>query len=335
MNTVHFDESLELEGGGVLKSIDISYHTYGTLNHDKTNVIWICHALTANSDVEAWWPGMVGPGALFDTDRFFVICANTLGSCYGTTGPTSINPDTNEPYYGSFPLVSVRDMVKAHQLLREYLEIKEIYMIAGGSLGGQQALEWAVSEPSLIRHLIPVATNAVSSPWGIAFNESQRMALEADESFGRPEKDAGMAGMRAARSIALLSYRTGYAYNKTQEDEDKNLLEGFRACSYQRYQGDKLVSRFNPYAYFILSKTLDSQNLGRNRGGVEAALCRISARTLAVGIRSDQLFPPNEQERIAEGIPGGEYVEIDSFYGHDGFLLEVEKITEVVRSFLK
>ena len=334
MKTVHFDVSLELEGGGKLKELDVAYHSYGTLDKDKTNVIWVCHALTANSDVEAWWPGMVGPGALFDTDRFFVICANILGSCYGTTGPTSIDPDTNEPYYGDFPLISVRDMIKAHQLLRKYLGINEIYMITGGSLGGQQALEWAVIEPELIKHLVPVATNAVASPWGIAFNESQRMALEADESFGRRDRKAGMAGMKAARSIALLSYRTAFAYNKTQEDENNNLLEGFRVCSYQRYQGDKLAARFSPYAYHILSRTLDSHNLGRNRGGVEKALKKIKACTLAVGIRSDQLFPPDEQERIATGVPGGQFVEIDSFYGHDGFLLEVEKITKVVSSFL-
>ena len=335
MKTVHFDETLELEGGGILKGIDISYHSYGTLNHDKSNVIWVCHALTANSDVEAWWPGMVGSGELFDTDRFFVICANTIGSCYGSTGPASIDPDKGKPYNSDFPLVSVSDMVKAHQLLRRHLEIKEIYMITGGSLGGQQALEWAVIEPELFRHLVPVATNAIASPWGIAFNESQRMALEADASFGKPEEGAGSAGMRAARSIALLSYRTGSAYNRTQEDEDKNLLENFRACSYQRYQGDKLVKRFKPYSYFILSKTLDSQNVGRHRGGVEAALALITAKTLVVGITSDLLFPPSEQKRVADGIPEGQFVEIESFYGHDGFLLEVEKITDAVRTFLK
>lgn len=335
MKTVHFDETILLDCGRSLKGIDISYHTYGTLNQDRTNVIWVCHALTANSDVEAWWPGMLGPGELFDTDRFFVICANTLGSCYGSTGPASIDPDTGKPYYGDFPMVSVRDMVKAHQLLRKYLEINEIYMITGGSLGGQQALEWAVSEPELFRYLVPVATNAIASPWGIAFNESQRMALEADASFGKAEEGAGSAGMRAARSIALLSYRTGHAYNTTQAEEDQNLLENFRACSYQRYQGDKLVKRFNPYSYYILSKTLDSQNLGRSRDGVEVALSKITAKTLVVGISSDILFPTSEQKRIAEGIPGAQFVEVESFYGHDGFLLEVEGITKAVRSFLK
>ena len=335
MKTVHFDEVIELEGGGILNGIDISYHTFGTLNHDKSNVIWVCHALTANSDVEAWWPGMVGSGALFDTDKYFVICANTLGSCYGSTGPASIDPDTGRPFYNDFPMVSVRDMVKAHKVLRRHLGIKRIFMITGGSLGGQQALEWAVTEPELFQHLVPIATNAIASPWGIAFNESQRMALEADASFGKPEEGAGLAGMRAARSIALLSYRTGSAYNRTQKDEDENSLENFRACSYQRYQGDKLVKRFNPYSYFILSKTLDSQNLGRHRGGVEAALALIIAKTLVVGITSDLLFPPAEQKRIADGIPQGQFVEIESFYGHDGFLLEVEKITKAVQSFLK
>lgn len=334
METVHFNDIIELEGGGVLKGVDVAFHAYGTMNNERSNVIWVCHALTANSDVEAWWPGMVGPGQLFDTNRYFVICANIPGSCYGTSGPLSLNPETGEAYYSDFPMVSVRDMVKVHQLLRNHLRISRIFMITGGSLGGQQALEWAVTEPDLFDYLVPIATNAIASPWGIAFNESQRMALEADCSFGKREEGAGNAGMRAARSIALLSYRTGHAYNKTQEDENKNLLEGFRAASYQRYQGDKLVKRFNAYSYYFLSKALDSHNLGRNRGGVDNALKGIKAKTLALGIETDLLFPVNEQKRIATGVPGGHYVEIESFYGHDGFLLEVEKITHAVRAFI-
>jgi len=297
-------------------------------------VIWVCHALTANSDVEAWWPGMVGSGCLFDTDKYFVICANTLGSCYGSSGPISQKPN-GEAFYAEFPNVTVRDMVKAHSLLRKHLGIKEIFMITGGSLGGQQALEWAVSEPELFKYLVPIATNAVATPWGIAFNESQRLAIQADSTFGQANDEAGIEGMKVARSIALISYRTGDAYNKTQEDEDKNLIEGFRVCSYQKYQGEKLAKRFNPYSYVILSRTLDSQNLGRNRGGVEKALAGISAKTLVLGITSDLLFPTSDQLRIARGIEGSEYQEIESFYGHDGFLLEVEKITEAVSSFIK
>ncbi len=335
MNTEHFNDTIELEGGGVLSGIDIAYHSFGGLNEERTNVIWVCHALTANSDVEAWWPGTVGPGLLFDTDRFFVICANTLGSCYGSSGPVSKKPDSQDFFYADFPQVSVRDMVKAHQLLRKRLGIEEVYMVTGGSLGGQQALEWAVTEPELFRFLIPIATNAVASPWGIAFNESQRMALEADSSFGESNNNAGIAGMKVARSIALISYRTSDAYNKTQEDEDQNLLGGHKVCSYQRYQGEKLARRFSPYSYFILSGTLDSQNLGRGRGGVEKALTMIKAKTLVVGISSDILFPTPDQKRIANGITGAKYVEVASFYGHDGFLLEVEGITNAVRSFIK
>ena len=334
MKTVHFNQTIELEGGGSLKGVDVAYHSYGTLNDTKDNVIWVCHALTANSDVEAWWPGMVGPGLLFNTERYFVICANILGSCYGSTGPLSINPDTKKPWYNEFPLVSVRDMVKAHQLLREHLGIRKIHMVTGGSLGGQQALEWAVAEPQLFTYLVPVATNAVASPWGIAFNESQRMAIEADPTYGENSDGAGAEGMKAARSIALISYRTSDAYNRTQEDQDKNLLKGFRACSYQRYQGEKLGKRFNAYSYYRLSQTLDSQNLGRNRQGVDQQLAKIEAQTLAIAISSDQLFPPREQKRIADKVPGGQYVEIDSFYGHDGFLIEVEKITKAVKEFI-
>jgi homoserine O-acetyltransferase len=208
-------------------------------------------------------------------------------------------------------------------------------MITGGSLGGQQALEWCVMEPGLIKYLVPIATNAISSPWGIAFNESQRMALEADSSFGKADDQAGIEGMKVARSIALISYRTSNAYNKTQQDDDEDIIDGYRVCSYQRYQGEKLAKRFSPYSYFILSKTLDSQNLGRGRGGVEKALSKIKAETLVLGISSDLLFPTSDQKRIASGIPGAKYVEIESFYGHDGFLLEVEGITKAVLSFIK
>jgi len=332
---VRFKEQFLLENGSSLPEVTIAFHTYGTLNENGDNVIWVCHALTANSDVAEWWPGMLGEGLLFDPDTHFIVCANILGSCYGSTGPASINPETGERYGKNFPLVTIRDIVKGHQLLRNHLGVNKIHLITGGSLGGQQALEWAYYEPDLFEYLVPIATNAVASPWGIAFNESQRMALESDPDFIAGRFTEKSAGLRAARSIALISYRNGYTYNKTQEDQNTEKLENFKVSSYQQYQGLKLEKRFDAFSYYAMTKALDSQNVGRGRGGVEAALKHITTKTQTIGIKTDLLFPLEEQIRIAKGIPGAKFTEIDSFYGHDGFLLEFEAITEVIKDFIK
>jgi homoserine O-acetyltransferase len=326
-----FSQPLNLDCGRVLKKYQVAFHTFGTLNESLDNVIWVAHALTANSDVYDWWPGMVGPGLLMDTDKYFIICANILGSCYGTTGPLSVDPETGKPYLKDFPLITVRDMVGAHQALRKFLGINKIHLGIGGSLGGQQILEWAIMEPELFRFIAPVATNAKASAWGIAFNEAQRMALMADPTFAGNEPDGGSAGMMAARAIALLSYRNRNTYEKTQTDPDEEKIEDFKAISYQQYQGVKLDRRFNAYSYYSVSRSLDSQNVGRGRGGVEAALGKIQAQTIAVGISSDLLFPPEEQQLIAQHVQKGSYHEIDSFYGHDGFLIEVEKLTNIIK----
>ncbi len=329
-----FTKPLNLECGRVLPRYQVAFHTFGRLNESLDNVIWVAHALTANSDVHDWWPGMVGPGLLMDTDRYFIICANILGSCYGTTGPLSKDPETGKPYLHDFPLITVRDMVKAHQELRKFLGIKKIHLGIGGSLGGQQILEWAIQEPDLFRYIAPVATNATASAWGIAFSEAQRMALFADASFASGDPTGGSLGIRAARAVALLSYRNRNTYQKTQADPDDSKLVDFRACSYQQYQGEKLDRRFNAYSYYSITRSFDSHNVGRNRGGVERALSGIRAKTITVGISSDLLFPPEEQKRIAAAIPGAEYHEIDSFYGHDGFLIEVEALTGIVKPII-
>ncbi|HBB91432.1 MAG: homoserine O-acetyltransferase [Bacteroidetes bacterium GWF2_49_14] len=329
-----FTTPLKLECGREINRYQVAFHTFGRLNETLDNVIWVGHALTANSDVYDWWPGMVGPGLLMDTDKYFIICANILGSCYGTTGPLSKDPMTGKPYLLDFPLITVRDIVKIHQVLKKFLGIKKIHLGIGGSLGGQQVLEWAIQEPDLFRYIAPVATNARASAWGIAFDEAQRMALAADESFARGDLDGGSAGIRAARAMALLSYRNRNTYEKTQNDPDQDKLDGFKACSYQQYQGEKLDRRFNAYSYHTLTKSLDSQNVGRGRGGVSQALSAIKAHTIAVGISSDLLFPPEEQKLIAENIHGAEYHEIDSFYGHDGFLIEVEALTAIIKPII-
>jgi homoserine O-acetyltransferase/O-succinyltransferase len=335
MKTLKYNHQFTTEKGSVLPGIEIAYNTWGNLDKNRENVIWICHALTANSDVESWWPGMVGSGLLFDTDKFFVVCANVLGSCYGSTGPASINPGTGRKWMGDFPDITIRDLVKAHEILRLHLGIKKIHSIIGASIGGFQALEYAVLNPGLINHLIFIASSAKQSPWAVAFSQSQRLAMLADPTFVANDPEGGKNGLKAARSIALLSYRNASAYNATQAESDDELTKGFRAASYQDYQGEKLVKRFDPWSYFCLVNLSDTHNVGRGRNGAINALEKIESKTLSIGITSDILFPVEEQKFIARYIPGADYTEIDSAFGHDGFLIENDQITNVVQNFWK
>lgn len=337
MNTeiYKYNSPFELESGKHLKELEIGFHTYGTLNKNADNVVWVCHALTANSDVFDWWKGLFGDNDYFNPGEHFVVCANILGSPYGTSNPLSVNPVTGQPYYLSFPEFTVRDIVKAHKLLAEHLGIKNIEILIGGSLGGQQAAEWAIIEPERIKNLILIASNAKHSPWGIAFNESQRLAISADRTFYSNLPDGGQKGLKAARSIALLSYRNYKTYSITQQEEEDSITNDYKAASYQNYQGEKLVNRYNAYSYWYLSKTMDSHNVGRNRHGVEKALSLIKARTLVIGIKSDVLFPIEEQQYLFRHIPKSAFAELDSFYGHDGFLIETEALTNIITSFFK
>ncbi len=329
-----YDQQFQLEGGEILPELEIAYHTYGKLNAEKNNVVWVCHALTANSDVFDWWPGLFGENELFNPKDHFIVCANNLGSCYGTTGPLTVNRHTKEAWFSYFPNITVRDMVKAHDLLREELGIEQIDTIIGGSQGAQQVLEWNVQKPDLFRHTIVIATNAKHSAWGIAFNESQRLAIKADRSYYSNTPDGGKKGLAAARSIALLSYRNYEPYNETQKEKHDEKLNDFNSAGYQRYQGDKLVNRFNAYSYIALANAMDSHNLARNRVSVERSLSEVRANTLVIGISSDLLFPPVEQNFLAQHIIKSELKIIDSFYGHDGFLIETEKLTEIITNFL-
>ena len=332
-HTFSLPDSFPLEAGGTLAGARVAYRTWGQLNAARDNVVWVCHALTANADVLDWWPGLFGEGYFFDPADWFIVCANVLGSCYGSTCPLDSDPATGLGRYQAFPLLTVRDVVAAHEALRQELGLAHVHTLIGGSLGGQQALEWAVSQPETFGHLVVIATSARHSAWGIAFNEAQRLAIEADATYHEGRPGGGDAGLAAARAVALLSYRGYEAYGATQTDLDDDRLHDFRASSYQRYQGNKLVARFDAYSYVALTRTMDSHNLGRGRGGVPAALARIRARTLVLGITSDVLFPLAEQHQLASGIAGATYGELDSSYGHDGFLLETVKITQALELF--
>ncbi len=325
---------INLENGGQLENPVIAYNTYGRLNRDGSNVIWVCHALTANSDVLDWWDGLFGTQKLFDPENYFIVCANMIGSHYGSTGPLSTHPDSDEPYYHDFPLVTIRDQVKIFQVLSRQLKVEDIQLLIGASMGGQQALEWAINQPDRIKHLVLLATNAIHSPWGVAFNESQRMSIESDPSWLDKSENAGILGMKTARSVALLSYRSYETYQSTQQPSDENLIFPDRASSYQVHQGNKLAKRFNAFSYWFLSKAMDSHNVGRRRGGIDKALSRVKSRTLVLTLENDVLFPRIEQETIVRGIDRAIHQIVPTEYGHDGFLIETEVIGERIKKFL-
>jgi homoserine O-acetyltransferase len=306
------------------------------LNDARNNVVWICHALTANADAEDWWKGLVGKGSVISPGNYFIVCANILGSCYGTSGPLSINPQTGNAYYSTFPDVTIRDMVKAHILLRQHLGIETISLLVGGSMGGYQVLEWALIEKERIQNLFLLATSAAESAWGIAIHTTQRLAIEADQSFGEDNNNAGAKGMKAARAVGLLTYRNYELMVQQQSDTDSNKINDFKASSYIHYQGDKLVARFNAYSYYLLTVAMDSHNIARGRSGTTAAVLNtITQPTLIIAISSDILCPPVEQWYLAKHLPNSRCEEIDSKYGHDGFLVETEKIGKALEQWLK
>jgi homoserine O-acetyltransferase len=324
-----YNHAFTLQSGDTLPQLHLAYHTWGKLNEDKSNVVWVFHALTANSNATDWWHGLVGEGYLFDPAQYFIVCVNMPGSCYGSIGPLDVNPATGQPYYHAFPWFTTRDMVRAYDLLRQHLNIQKIHIGVGGSMGGQQLLEWAIEQPALFGYIFPIATNAQHSQWGRAFNESQRWCIESDTSWKEHHEAAGLEGMKVARSVALLSYRNYESYESTHKGEAGN------AITYQRYQGEKLAKRFNAFSYYFLSKSMDAHDVGRDRGDVLDALKNIQAQTLVISIKTDLLFPVKDQEFLAEHIPGGELAVIHSHYGHDGFLLEFEKLGQIIAAFIR
>lgn len=331
MNTYHSSKPFLLESGEFLPEIDIAYHTFGTLNEKKDNVVWVCHALTANSDVTDWWPHTVEEGCFLDPNRWFVVCANILGSCYGSTGPMSINPATGEPYYTDFPKLTIRDMVNAHILLADKLGISRIHTLVGCSVGGFQAIEWAAMQPDRFDKLIFLATSPKASPWSIALDETQRMAMLSDKTYGERRPDAGRDGLAAARAIGLLSYRGPWGYNATQQDPPSDTIpDTHRACTYQQYQGEKLCRRFDAYSYMAILNAFDTHDIGRGRGGVEKVLASINAPAIVIGLTTDIIFTPAEMKQLSKKLPNAQYFEIQSKFGHDGFLVEHQQLNDIL-----
>lgn len=332
---LNITEEFTLEAGGTIQDLHIAYHCSEGGYRPGMKVVWLCHGLTANSDPTDWWPQLAGEGKLFDPAKYFVICANTLCSPYGSSCPTDVNPATGKPYLLDFPRITLRDMARSSLLVARHLGIEKIDILVGASLGGFLALEMSLEAPRLVSQLILLATDARVPAYLTAYNEAQRMAIQADSTFMQAmSPDGGKAGLEAARAIALISYRSHEGYDLTQTDEDPDTLFATRACSYERYQGLKLSRRFDAYCYWALTYSLDSHNAGRGRGGVDAALSGMTTPTTVICIDSDNLFPPYRMKHIAATIPGATYHQIGSKFGHDGFLLENEALTKIIAPLL-
>lgn len=330
----HSSEPFVLESGEVLPSLTVAYHTYGNLSEAKDNAVWVMHALTANSDVADWWPHTVEAGKFLDPAKYFVICANVIGSCYGSSGPMKPFSEGEEPLYEKFPYLTVRDMVNAHKLLKRHLRIERINTIIGSSLGGFQALEWLVDDPEVADRAVLCATDYQCRPWLAAINKAMYMAIEADPTYGQPSAEAGRKGLEAARAIALLSYRSYSAYDLTQADAPQR-EDPFRrrVHSYQAYQGKKLADRFDVYSYMRMCRSSDTHDVSRGRGSFADALGRVKAKCLVVAISSDILFPPSYHEELASMLPDARLEIIESEFAHDGFLIEHEKLDNLIQNF--
>lgn len=350
---ITFNEDFCFESGKVLPSVTVAYETYGKLNDEGTNAVLICHALTgdshafnyANNNVlnttSGWWDGIIGKSKAFDPEKYFIVCSNILGSCYGTTGPTSFNPTTNKQYRMDFPQMTVRDIVNLQYMLIRKLYINRLKFIAGGSLGGMQTLEWALMYPNLVEAIIPIATSIRHSAWAIGLNEIQRKAITDD-----PEWSSGnyvhqpVKGLSTARMIAMVSYRSAISFQKKFERAVrniglKNLRPFFEVESYLHYQGRKLVNRFDANSYIYITRAMDLHDVTAGRASLKETLASIKARTLCVGIDSDILYPASEQKEIASLIPNAKYFEVKSEYGHDAFLIEFKQLNESIKNFLK
>ena len=326
----------DFEAGGSIDNLEVVYHTSPSGYSPDKKVIWLLHALTASSDAEGeWWPDLVGPGKTIDTDKYFVICANVLGSACGSSGPAQVNPKTGKPYYLDFPKVTVHDTVVAFDLLRESLGIPSLDMVVSTSMGGFMAFEWVAWKPELFSKIFFIATGARVTPWLTGFNSAMKMALLADPTFmERKTLKGGMDGLKAARTIALLTYRCEEGLFKQTEDSE-DVMFADKAGSYYRHQSSKFVKEWDAYSYLYVCNEVDSNNVGRGRGGVEKVLGGIKADCCFVCMSSDELFPPEDMKPWSEMVPGARYFLIDTPYGHDGFLIETEKIGEILRPALE
>jgi homoserine O-acetyltransferase len=333
--------SLELPGGFALESgerlpsVTVAHRTWGRLDARGTNAVLVCHALTGSADVDRWWGALLGPGRALDPDRDFVVCSNVLGGCYGTTGPTTPRPGGHGRWGGDFPAVSVRDIVRVQAALLDALGVKRLRLVVGGSLGGMQVLEWALLFPDRVEAIAPIAVSARHSAWSIGLSEAQRQAIYSDPRWrdGRyPEGDGPDAGLAVARQIAMCTYRSR-ASLEARFSRGEAEAGGFAVEGWLRHHGQALVDRFDASTYVTLTKAMDTHDVGRGRGGWREALATVRVPALVVSIDTDVLYPPVEQEELADALPLGRLARLASPHGHDAFLIEGETTNALVARF--
>jgi len=356
-NTVRFD-SIALDSGAALAPVDVAYETYGSLNAAKSNAILVLHAFSGDAHAAGishetgkpgWWDNMIGPGKAFDTNRYFVICSNVLGGCRGTTGPSSVNPATGCPYAMSFPVITVGDMVRLQKMLVDWLGIERLLAVTGGSMGGMQALEWAVSLPERVVAAIPIACTTRHSAQQIAFNEVGRQAIMADPDWNGGDyygKQPPARGLAVARMVGHITYMS----DDSMREKFGRRLRGkeafgfdfdtvdFEVESYLRYRGNQFVNRFDANSYLYITKAMDYFDLTNGHGSLAAALAEAQSRFLVISFTSDWLYPSYQSQEIVRALRTRNcdvgYVELDSNYGHDSFLVDVAEQTEIIRGFL-
>jgi len=358
--TISEGRPFHLEGGGVLHHLELAYETFGTLAPDGGNAILVCHALTGDSHIAGragdghavigWWDALVGPGKPLDTDRYFIVCANVLGGCQGSTGPASLHPDSGKPHGSSFPVVSIRDMVRSQAMLADQLGVLRWQCVVGGSMGGMQVLEWGIMYPERCASLVPIATTVSATAQQIAYSSVQRNAIALDPNwrggdyYDADEGEGPHRGLALARALAQVTYRSDGVFNQrfgrqAVEGDTFDLWHRFAVEGYLDYHGLKLVRRFDANSYLVIAKAMDLHDVGRSRGGVEAALTRIRCPVRTMSIDSDALYPSYQQHLICDvlqslGTPADD-VCIRSPHGHDAFLIETDQVGVALTDFLQ
>lgn len=353
-----FSDKLKLENGLEFSPVTVAYETYGELNKTKDNAIMVLHALSGDAHAAGyhstedkhpgWWDDMIGPGKAFDTNKYYIVCSNFLGGCKGTTGPSSINPETDSPYALAFPMITIEDMVKVQKKLVDHLGIKSLLSVAGGSMGGMQALEWVIAYPEIVRSAIIIASTSRLSAQGIAFNEVGRNAIVSDPNWNEGNyygKKIPVRGLALARMVGHITYLSEESMHEKfgRRLQDKKNLDfnfdiNFQVESYLRYQGKSFVDRFDANSYLYITKAMDYFDIPQKYGSLANAFKKSRAKFLLISFSSDWLFPPSQSKKIVKALMNTDkdviYCDIESSYGHDAFLLEEEQQTRIIKSFL-